>query len=83
VADGLTVGNPNILVRGEPVGEECDGHMRPRDITAQGHVSGAVTLMVTCYGGTDIQLGLSVLSKLRIYMSSQEKLIYLTGAGAK
>ena len=83
VADGLTVGNPNILVRGEPAGEECDGHMRPRDVAAQGHVSAKATLMVACYGGSDIQLGLSVLSKLRIYMSSQEKLIYLTGAGAQ
>jgi hypothetical protein len=83
VADGLTVGHPNILVRGEPLQEECNGRAREEDVRAQGHVTEVGRVIVTCYGGSDIRLGLSVLTKLRLYFSSQEKLIYLTGAGAQ
>jgi len=83
VADGLTVGYPNILVRGEPLQEECNGRAREEEVRAQGHVSEVGRVIVTRYGGSDIRLGLSVLTKLRLYFSSQEKLIYLTGAGAQ
>ena len=82
-ADGLTVANPNILILGQQIGEECNGAARPKDAKAAGHVSNAGDEIVTCYGGPDLQLGLSVLSKLRLYFSSQEKLIYATGAGAQ
>jgi hypothetical protein len=82
-ADGLTVANPNILVRGEPVQEECDGKVHLENAGAAGHVNSTGDDLVICYGGPDLQLGLSVLSKLRLYISSQEKLIYATGAGAQ
>jgi hypothetical protein len=39
-------------------------------------------IYVTCLG-TDIHVGLSVLSKLHVYFSSREKLIYVTPAGAR
>jgi len=83
VADGLTVGYPKILVRGEAIGEECNGRIHEEEMRAQGHVSNAGRVLVTCYGGSDIRLGLSVLTKLHLFMSSQERLIYLTGAGAQ
>ena len=39
--------------------------------------------LAQCFGGNDAVLGLSVLSKLHLYISGKEKLIYLTSAGAK
>ena len=30
-ADGLTVANPNILILGQQIGEECNGAARPKD----------------------------------------------------
>jgi hypothetical protein len=37
---------------------------------------------VTCFS-PDMRIGLSVLSKLHIYYSTKEKIIYATGAGAR
>jgi hypothetical protein len=36
----------------------------------------------SCYGGADLDLGLPVLSKLHIFVSNQEKMLYLTAADA-
>ena len=39
--------------------------------------------LARCFGGNDAMLGLSVLSKLHLYVSNKEKMLYLTGADAK
>jgi hypothetical protein len=66
-ADGLTVSNPDILVRGEPLQAECNGRTHLQDVTTQGHITSTATLLVNCYGDSDLRLGLSVLNKLRVY----------------
>ena len=80
-ADALTILNPAIYVYDEPPGPQCDkGHIvypehTPMHSTYQGSY-------VRCFGGADIFLGMSVLSKLHLYFANKEKIMYLTGAGA-
>jgi hypothetical protein len=83
-AGGLTIGHPAILVRDEPDRTGCvtGQHLAPN----LGVVSGALKYNrvegTKCYGVADGDLGLSVLSKLHLYVSKKEKLLYLTGAEA-
>ena len=81
--DALTIGNPNILIYGEEAGAACNNRPRIKDTgAALGHVTDdRAQEYVTCFG-PDLQIGLSVLSKLHVYFSSKEKLMYATGAGA-
>jgi hypothetical protein len=80
-ADALTISNPAIFVFGEPPRPECDkGHIvypehPPMHSTEQ-------PAYVRCFGGADVFLGMSVLSKLHLYFSSKEQLLYLTPAAA-
>jgi hypothetical protein len=82
-ADGLTVTNPAILVYDEDPQPGCNdkAHFAFPDQTPM-HTAEQPRL-ARCFGGTDATLGLSVLSKLRIYVSSKENMMYLTSAGAK
>lgn len=82
-ADGLTVSNPAIIVYDEQPRPECNDklHFAPPE-DENGHV-GAQPRLARCFGGDDAVLGLSVLKKLHIYVSGQEKLLYLTAAEAK
>jgi hypothetical protein len=82
--DGLTVNNPNILIRGEVPGPpECTSRPKIRDMDAPlGHVVDKPTTLVTRFA-PDITVGLSVLSKMHLYYSSKEKIIYATPASAR
>ena len=80
--DALTINNPDILIRGEAPGTVCNNRERIQDMDApQGHVVDKPMAYVTCFT-SDMEIGLSVLSKLHLYYSSREKIIYATGAGA-
>jgi hypothetical protein len=78
--ESITVNNPNILIRGEaPVA--CSNRPKLQDTDApQGHVTDKPMIEVTCFG-SDITIGISVMSKLHAYYSAGEKIIYLTAAG--
>jgi hypothetical protein len=77
--DSITVNNPNILIRGEAP-TTCSNRPKLQDTDApQGHVIDKPMIEVTCFG-TDMTVGVSVMSKLHIYYSSGERLIYLTAA---
>jgi hypothetical protein len=82
IVDALTIGNPNILIYDEAPKAGCNNRPRIQDMNApQGHVVDKPMNYVTCFS-SDMRIGLSVLSKLHIYYSSKEKIIYATGAGA-
>ena len=80
--NGLTVSNPDILVFDEAPRPECKEkpHFAFPDHD-QLH-STQMPMMARCFGGDDLVLGLSVLKKLHLYVSSKEKLLYLTSADA-
>jgi hypothetical protein len=82
-ADGLTINNPAILVYDEEPRPECNDklHFAFPDQTPL-HSTDQVRL-ARCFGGDDAVLGLSVLSELHLYVSTKEKILYLTSAGAK
>ncbi|MBA2588107.1 MAG: hypothetical protein H0U98_05715 [Alphaproteobacteria bacterium] len=81
--DALTIGNPNILIRDEAPTQTCNNRPQIREMNApMGHASEKPMVYVTCFK-PDLLIGLSVLSKLHIYFSSKEKMIYATGAGAR
>lgn len=78
--ESITVNNPNILIRGEAPAA-CSNRPKLQDTDApQGHVMDKPMIEVTCFG-TDMTVGVSVTSKLHIYHSSGEKIIYITAAG--
>jgi len=81
-ADGLTINNPAIMVYDEEPRPACNDklHFKFPDQTPLHSTEQPV--LAQCFGGTDAVLGLSVLRKLRIYVSTKEKLLYLTGADA-
>jgi hypothetical protein len=83
-AEGLTVNNPDILVFDEPPRPECKEatHFTDPDPIDRVH-STAQPRLTQNFGCNDAVLGLSVLSKLRIYVSRQENLLYISAAGAK
>jgi hypothetical protein len=83
-ADGLTITNPDILVYDEQPKPECSDklHFTFPDPLQQMHSTDQARL-TRCFGGDDVVLGLSVLKKLRLYVSSKENVIYLTSAEAK
>lgn len=81
-ADGLTVNNPDILVYDEAPRPECKSAAHFTDPEDKVH-STAQPRLTYNYGCNDAVLGLSVLSKLRIYVSRQENTLYISAAGAK
>jgi hypothetical protein len=83
-AGGLSVANPKILVYGEPVSKgKCGSNAKIFDVQPYDmHPTIHTTALIACYGVVDVRLGLSVLSKLHLYFSTKEKLIYATAAGA-
>ena len=82
-AGGLTINNPAIMVYDEEPRPGCNDklHFAMPEPSAF-HTSDRPQL-ARCFGGDDAVLGLSVLSKLHIYVSGQEKKLYLTSAEAK
>jgi hypothetical protein len=82
-ADGLTINNPDILVYDEEPRPECKDRLHFEFPDPAPLHSTERERLVRCFGGDDAVLGLSVLSKLHLYVSSKEKIIYLTSAGAK
>lgn len=81
-AEGLTVNNPDILVYDEAPRPECKEatHFAAPDSTL--HATDQVRLARN-FGCNDAVLGLSVLSKLHLYISRKENLLYISAAGAK
>ena len=82
-ADGLTVSNPAVLVYDEEPRPGCNDKVHFK-VPAQTplHTTDQPRL-ARCFGGNDAVLGLSVLSKLHIYVAGKENMMYLTSAGAK
>jgi len=81
-ADGLTVTNPLIRVVEEAPRPDCTGHQTLQFPEHPPLHSTEQPRLATCMGGLDVVLGYSVLSKLHMYFSIKEKLLYLTGADA-
>jgi hypothetical protein len=81
-AEGLTVTNPDILVYDEPPRPGCNDKLHFTDPDPSQLHSTAQLRLTRCFGGEDAVLGLSVLSKLHIYLSGQEHMLYLTDAKA-
>lgn len=83
-ADGLTVTNPDILVYDEQPKAQCNDklHFAFPEPSQQVHSTERARL-TQCFGGDDAVLGLSVLRKLHLYVSSKENVMYLTSAEAK
>jgi hypothetical protein len=85
-AEGLAIANPAILIRDDfrkvncIVGQRLSTTMDP-DVGAD--LINNASMDTTCHAGEDGDVGLSVLGKLHLYVSKKEKLLYLTGAGAK
>ena len=80
-ADGLTVNNPDILVYDEAPRAECKQATHFTDPEDKVHTTSQPRLTQN-FGCNDAVLGPSVLSKLRIYVSRQENLLYISAAGA-
>jgi hypothetical protein len=82
-ADGLTVKSPAILVQDGPPRRPCDGKVR-LDFPDHPplHSTTLEPMEVRSIGCADGTLGLSVLTKLHMYISRKEGLLYLTGANA-
>lgn len=70
----LQINNPAIRVIGVPHGKVCNG--RQTFDFAEGGAR------VTCDGGLSMMLGYSVLSKLHMYFSIKEKILYASPADA-
>jgi hypothetical protein len=81
-ADGLTVSNPDILVYDEAPRPECKAAPHFTDPDDRVHSTSQPNLTRN-FGCNDAVLGLSVLSKLRIYVSRKENMLYISAAGAK
>jgi len=81
-ADGLTISNPAILVYDEPPRPACNDKLHFKYPDPAPLHSTEQPVLAQCFGGDDAVLGLSVLRKLRIYVSTKEKLLYLTAAEA-
>lgn len=81
-ADGLTVTSPLIRVIEETPRPECTGRLTYQFPEHPPLHSTEQPQLATCMGGWDVALGYSVLSKLRMYFSIKEKLLYLTAADA-
>lgn len=79
--EDLKIGNPAIRVVALPPGPDCSGHTKVVDPVAS-RLPSETPGAFTCYGGGDLVLGYSILSKLHMYFSMKEKLMYLTGADA-
>ena len=84
MADGLTVSNPDIIVFDEAPKPECKQSVHFTDPEPAERVHSTMQpRLTTNYGCQDAVLGLSVLSKLRLYVSRKENLLYISAADAK
>jgi hypothetical protein len=82
IAD-LQVGNPAIRVLGNDYINQCRS-IRTRDLPDPKRLHDVVpSELYTCSGGADITLGYSVLSKLHLYFSMKEKVMYSSAADAR
>jgi hypothetical protein len=80
--EDLKIANPAISVV-EQRGKDCGG-LRRVEFPDPTHGQTSETQQLgACYGGAGLSLGYSVLSKLHLYFSIKEKLMYISGAGAK
>jgi hypothetical protein len=82
-ADSLTINNPAILVYDEEPRPECNDKLHYKFPDPPPLHSTEQPRLARCFGGDDAVLGLSVLSKLHLYVSIKENMLYLTGATAK
>jgi hypothetical protein len=81
--DGLTISNPDLLVI-ESRPEDCKtDRMRLTGPMLTPPHSTETLQYSTCFGSADVSVSLSVLSKLRLYISTKEKILYMTGANAR
>ena len=74
--------NPDILVFDEPPKPGCSDKAHFTFPEPSELHSTAQPRLTRCFGGDDAVLGLSVLSKLHIYVSGEENMLYLTDAKA-
>jgi hypothetical protein len=65
--EGLRIKNPDIVIEGKASDPECNPHL---------HAVGGT--YVQCYGGSDLQLGFSVL--LHLFFAFSEGMLYATGS---
>jgi len=78
----LKIGNPAIRVIGVDGTDECRGNMT-RDMPDPRRLHDVVqSHLHICSGGADLMLGYSVLSKLHMYFSMKEKVMYISAANA-
>jgi hypothetical protein len=68
--EGVAVSNPAIVIHHEAV-PSCPPHRRADDLD-----------MLQCFGGSDLRLHASVLTKLHLYFAFKEKMLYVTAADA-
>lgn len=84
---GITIQNPNILIYSEEKNgrSDCSNYHKSSNAVATFGAPGTTLIPRSdrCYGEYDFQLGLSVLTKLRLYFSKKENLIYATAADAQ
>jgi hypothetical protein len=84
-ADGLSINRPAILVRDDTRRSDCIvGQRVSTNITPDTDYDVVQNALIetSCHAGEDGALGLSVLSRLHLYVSKSEKLLYVTGAAA-
>jgi len=81
-AEGLTISNPDILVYDEEPRPACNNNVHFTDPDPSILHTTAQPRLTRNFGCEDAILGLSVLSKLHMYISEKENMIYLTDAKA-
>ena len=75
-AEGVTVGNPLVRLRGNSDDPPCDGRERTRLWT--GHIG---LLRTKCVDAGDLTLGIREMSKMHLYFAFKENKLYFTAAG--
>lgn len=81
-AEGLTVTNPDIVVFDEAPRPECKEAAHFTEPEEKLHSTEQLRLTRN-FGCTDAVLGLSVLKKLRLFISHKENMLYVSAADAK
>jgi hypothetical protein len=81
-AGGLTVGNPKIFLRGEPVRRDCRSDTPDRAPLTPGFRDNSYLIKEECWGGFDLHLSPALLGQLHFYFSSKDKIAYVTPADA-
>ena len=69
---GLKIENPDIIVEGKRSDPDCNSRSQFLP-----HPGGT---FVSCYGGADLFLGVSVLRRLHLFFAFGEKILYVTAA---